>query len=96
MAKETSFTGFSIGHSFTVQPSDSLKISADTNNTKGVKWVWLVPLTTGTFVAYDINGAIMPSITIAAKDLNVCFPIPVTQVKATGTTATFIGVYPGN
>ncbi len=92
MALSLPFTGFSVGDSFVVTPSDTVKVVADPNNLHVRPYIWVVPLTVGTMAALDLNG-IAISVTFAAKDLNVCFPVPVTQVKATGTTATFIGVY---
>lgn len=93
MALERVFTGFSIGDSFTPTPGAN-NIVTDAGNIHNRAFVWFLPLTTGTFTAFDLNGLALPVVTFTAKDLNIVFPIPVTRIAA--MTGTGICVYPGN
>ena len=93
MALQNPFNGFNVGFSFIPTPSDTNKITVDPANTKGVPFVWLVPTAVGALAATDLQG-VGVTFTFTAKDLNISFPVPVTQVKAAGTVATVICVYP--
>lgn len=93
MALQNPLTGWNIGYSFTPTLNDNNLLSADPANTGKVAWAWVVPLTTGTLVGLDLQGLAL-SVVFTAKDLNLVFPVPFSRFKATGTTGTYIAVFP--
>lgn len=86
------FTGFNIDETFTPTPSDTVDIVADAANTRARKFVWFFCTATGTLRINDISGVTRNFTGLAA---NTMFPIPLTRLHSTGTSATGFVVFPG-
>lgn len=94
MALIADFNGWNVVDVFVVQPA-AAPITADTNNVHGRKYVWVLPLAIGALVGVTYSG-IAHSVTFTAKDLNVFYPIPFTQVTSfAGGAGNLMAGYPG-
>jgi hypothetical protein len=80
MSQIANFKGWNVADTFVVQPASAL-ITADSHNVHGRTYVWVLPLATGALVGKTFGGVDL-SVTFAAKDLNIFFPIPFTQVTS--------------
>lgn len=82
MSQIANFNGWNVADVFVVQPA-AASITADSNNVHGRTYVWVLPLATGALVGKTFGG-VAHSVTFAAKDLNIFYPIPFTQVTSFG------------
>lgn len=86
------FNGYNATATIAINKSDTVKIVADaTGNPKGYDMCWLMVTGAGTAAVVDSEGN---SVSLSGLTVNQIIPFPVTQVKSTGTTATFIGLVP--
>lgn len=92
MAKPGQSTFANIGEVLTATPSDSVPFALDTtNNPRGWDYFFPYVLTTGniSFIDQDNNTR-----TLTGVPANQLLPIPIRQLRSTGTTATVLALIP--
>jgi len=86
------FTGYNATATIAINTSDTVLIANDASgNPKGYDMAWLQVTTVGNAVVVDSEGN---QRTLTGLTLWQIIPFPVIQVRATGTTAAFLGLIP--
>lgn len=84
------FTGYNVQDTIVIVPSDAVTIAADsTRNPRAYRYCHLTVLVAGNAAVKDINGN---TLTFTALPVGIVIAFPVSQVLATGTTASLHGL----